>query len=120
MAALHDTLGSWLGLVYAATALFLSRDRIQTRLQIGLALVFFVSIPILHVSTPSVITVRTVNSTVSFSLSATKMPGNMAHISSSYQIRNDLLLTATSIPYLWEQRVFGIDLPPGLNGTCVR
>ena len=120
MAALHDTLGSWLGLIYAATALFRSRDRIQTRLRIALALVFFVSISILHVSTPSVINVRTVNSTVAFSLSATKMPGNMAHISVSDQMKNDLQLTVTSLPYLWERKDSGIGLPPGLNGTCVR
>ena len=117
MAALHDTLGSWLGLVYAATALFRSRDRIQIRLRIALALMFFVSISILHIS--SVITVRTVTSTVAFSLLATKMPGNMAHISTSDQVNNDLPVTITSIPYLWEQRVFGTGLPPGHNGTCV-
>jgi hypothetical protein len=119
VAALHDTLGSWLGLVYAGIALFRSRDRIQTRLRLALALVFFICISILHISTPAVITVRAVNSTVPFSSSVIKMPGNLAHISATNQSRDDLHFAITSIPYVWDQRNEKIGLPPGYNETCV-
>ncbi|KAF9510671.1 hypothetical protein BS47DRAFT_50025 [Hydnum rufescens UP504] len=99
VAALHDTLGSWLGVVYAAVALFRSQDHLQTRLRLFLALVFFVSISILHISTPSVITVHAVNSTVAFDAPVVKMPGNLSHIPVSDQSKADLFLVLPSIPY---------------------
>ncbi|KAF9510664.1 hypothetical protein BS47DRAFT_49631 [Hydnum rufescens UP504] len=119
VAALHDTLGSWLGVMYAAVALFRSQDHHRTRLRLFLTLVFFASISILHISTPSVITVHAVNSTVPFNASVLKMPGNLSYIRVSDQTLNNLRFILPLIPYLWGQRNSGVGLPMGYNGTTL-
>ncbi|KAF9511951.1 hypothetical protein BS47DRAFT_1124939 [Hydnum rufescens UP504] len=119
VAALHDTLGSWLGVVYAVVALFQSQDHLQTQLRLVLTLVFFVSMSILHISTPSVITVHAVNSTVPFNASVVRMPGNLSPIPVSSQTLDNLRIVLPSISYLWDQRNSGIPLPTGYNGTTL-
>ncbi|KAF9511968.1 hypothetical protein BS47DRAFT_1127892 [Hydnum rufescens UP504] len=119
VAALHDTLSSWLGVVYAVVALFQSQDHLQTRLRLVLTLVFFVSMTILHISTPSVITVHAINSTVPFNASVVRMPGNLTPIPVSIQTLANLQIVLPSISYLWNHRNSGISLPTGYNGTWV-
>jgi hypothetical protein len=119
VAALHDTLASWLGIPYAVQALYNNWNDCQIRCQHILTLVFFLMISVLHILIPSVIAVHAVNAMVQSDVSVIKMPGNLAHIAPSAEAQNEISLAVTPIPLLWDQRDSRVGLPMGHNGMYV-
>jgi hypothetical protein len=100
-------------------AFFCNQNYLKIHLQPLLTLVFFVSISLLHISTPSVVTVHAVDATVPFNSSVIKMPGNLAHISPSDEAKNDLAAAITAIPFLWDQGNSSMGVPMGWDGRYV-
>ncbi|KAF9511959.1 hypothetical protein BS47DRAFT_1394651 [Hydnum rufescens UP504] len=120
VAALHDNLMAWRGLGSSILALLRSRKLdIPSRLRILLAFMFFGGVSVLHIVTPSVITIGTFNATIPVSL----------NVSTILDIQSWMGLVTwrpspdpmTALPYLWSQldTNTSVGLPAGVNGSVI-
>lgn len=135
VAALNDNLAAWDGLGASIMALWRSRrlwwrfhSAPQLRNQILLILGFFFSVSMLHITTPSVISVNTRPATAPLILNVTTMPGHfnitrydLNPDNGEWQIPSDSELSRVfgAIPFIWLQQNNSIAKPPGVNETFV-
>ena len=118
VAALHDNLMAWRGLGASVLALWRSRQLgTRTVLRVFLVCVFFVAVAILHVATPSVMTVGTFNATFPISLNVSTMPGNIYDFMLMPASVRDGTPTFNAMSYLWLQLATNVGLPGGVNGS---
>jgi len=114
---LHDSLAAWSGLGAAAIAL-LRQTHWPARVTLSLVLVavLYITVAVLHISVPSVLSMGTVSIVGDIPpISAIRMPGNIAAIGHGTP---ELQSVVTAIDYLWE-RHNSTQLPAGWNGTWV-
>jgi hypothetical protein len=81
--------------------------------------VFFAGVAVLHIATPSVVTVGTFNTIFPVSLNVSTVPGNIYDFmvnSPSDALAADAEMTFTAVPYLWSQLSNNFSLP-GVNGS---
>lgn len=120
VAALHRGLGSWRqGFGTSMVNILKYRHFSFEMVRLIATCAFFASISILHISAPSVITVKPFNASRPFSAVANRMPGSITKLTLSDEFQANVSALVSSIPYLWNQRESGIGQPPGLNKTSV-
>lgn len=123
VAALQDSLDAWKGLGAALVALWRGRGlgaRLRSRVLIVIA--FFAAASVLQITTPSVITVNTANSTTTLPLTVTTMPGDLINLNVSQVTWRTDTSTKTilkSLPLSWNQSLAGslVGAPAGLNNS---
>ncbi|KAF9510677.1 hypothetical protein BS47DRAFT_50388 [Hydnum rufescens UP504] len=119
VAALHDNLMSWRGLGSSILALWRSRKLdVRTWLRVLLAFMFFGGVSVLHIVTPSVITVGTFNATRPVPLNVSTMPDFQPWI---YFHLPPLVDPIPALPYLWSQLRANTTggLLAGVNGSVM-
>jgi hypothetical protein len=79
--------------------------------------VFFAGVAVLHIATPSVITVGTFNTIFPVSLNVTTMPGNIYNFMITPASSADGASSFNAVSYLWSQLSSNVGLPEGVNGT---
>jgi hypothetical protein len=106
---------AWRGLGSSTLALWRSRGLdVGTRLHILLVFVFFGGVAVLHIVTPSMMTVGTFDVASTVSRNVTTMPGNLTGI----RIVDQLAVNALdAMPYLYSQLGSKAGLPDGVNGS---
>jgi hypothetical protein len=117
VAALHDNLMAWRGLGSSILALLRSRKLdVPSRLRILLAFMFFGGVSVLHIVTPSVITVGTFNATIPVSLNVSTMLNVQARMIDAPSISP---MPLAPLSYLWSQLGTNttVGLPAGVNGS---
>ncbi|KAF9511949.1 hypothetical protein BS47DRAFT_1394647 [Hydnum rufescens UP504] len=114
VAALHDNLMAWRGLGSSILALVRSRKLdVPSRLRILLAFMFFGGVSVLHIVTPSVITVGTFNATIPISLNVSTMLSIQPYTASISPV------PLAALSYLWSHLGTNatVGLPAGVNGS---
>jgi hypothetical protein len=115
VAALHDNLMAWHGLGSSILALLRSRKLdFRSRLRILLPFVFFAGVSVLHIVTPSVITVGTFNVPIPVLLNVSTI------LDIQYWMISDPSPNPmAALPYLWSQldTNTSVGLPAGVNGS---
>ena len=107
---------AWRGLGSSMLALWRSRELdVRTRLRILLIFVFFGGVVILHIVTPSIMTVGTFNVTSSILLNVTTIPGDISD--SVFDTGRYSASAFGAISYLWSQLGTSAKLPDGVNGS---
>jgi hypothetical protein len=118
VAALHDNLMAWRGLGSSILALLRSRKLdVPSRLRILLPFMFFGGVSVLHIVTPSVITIGTFNATIPVSLNVSTILDIQPWMIYGPTIPSPNPITALS--YLWSQLYTNtsVGLPAGVNGS---
>jgi hypothetical protein len=118
VAALQDNLVAWRGLGSSMLALWRSRELdIRTRLHVLLAFVFFGGVSLLHIVTPSVITVGTFSATRPLSLNVSTMLNIQPWMYSHPTV--PVVSSSPVVSSLWPQlgTNMTLGLPPGVNGS---
>lgn len=125
MSDLHDSLGAWGGLGASIGAVWRgARYTGRVSFDVIMVTLLFTVIAVLHITTPTVVTVDTVSRQVPVSAVALSMPGHLYDIGYSRdgllsfaQILNGVLNT---VPYFYESKnMSSVSLPAGLNDTSV-
>ena len=106
---------AWRGLGPSILAVWRSRVfDVRTRLRILLVFLFFGGVAVLHIVTPSILTVGTFDVSSSISLNVTTMPGNISGIDAASKSGATAF---RALYYLWSQLGTSVRLPDGVNGS---
>jgi hypothetical protein len=106
---------AWHGLGPSALAIWRSRVLdVRTRLRILLVFLFFGCVAVLHIVTPSIMTVGTFDVSSSISLNVTTMPGNISDFGVASETGSDAFFTLYNLLY---QYGINVGLPDGVNGS---
>ena len=104
---------AWRGLGPSTLAIWRSRVLdVRTRLRFLLVFLFFGGVAVLHIVTPSIMTVGTFDVTSPISLNVTTMPGNVSDFKVASSPGSDAF---SAIFNLWYQLGTNVGLPDGLN-----
>lgn len=118
---LHDSLGAWGGLGASIGSLWRGAYYLRhVTFDVMMVTVFFSAIAILHITTPTVVSVDTIKHPMPVLVNASQVPGHIMNLGYDFTLggTDELIQALTSVPYLYGQRnVSSTGLPAGLSDT---
>lgn len=118
---LHDSLGAWGGLGASLGSVWRGAYYLRNvTVDVLTVAVFFSVIALLHITTPTVVSVDTIKRSTPVSVNASQVPGHIVNLGYDFAAggTDGLIQALTFVPYLYGQRNLSTTgLPAGLSGT---